>query len=188
MNGMALSKAPTSLKLLATVMLLFSDNNRGVAGMLHVEPEFGPLRFLGSIYTGRYDDAYSKTSTRWAAGFATEWRNLAFRTEYAGGKWEDYAQSKTITLDRKPKGFYANASYRFLPYMRACIDYSVADQNWSSGSRVGEKFITFTPGLQIYASESAVVVVQYDIADWSRLDGSEKLEFNRATLGWSVTF
>jgi hypothetical protein len=165
----------------------FSDNNRGVMGMFHVEPEFGPVRFLGSFVQGRYDNAYSKSVTRWAAGFATEWRNLAFRTEYAGGTWEDYPAGSDI-INRKPKGFYANASYRFVPWARASVDYSVADQNWSTGSTVGEKYITFTPGLQIYASESAVVVVQYDIADWSRLDGSEKLEFNRATLGWRVTF
>jgi hypothetical protein len=166
----------------------FSDNNRGVGGMIHVEPEFGPVRFLGSFYTGRYDVAYSKTATRWAAGFATEWRNLAFRTEYAGGLWEDYPQSKDIIIDRKPKGFYANASYRFVPWARATLDYSVADQNWSTGSAVGEKFITLTPSLQVYASESAIIIVQYDIADWSRLSGSEKLEFNRATLGMRVTF
>jgi len=165
----------------------FSDNNRGPMVMLHTEPEFGPVRFLGSFANGRYDDAYHNSVTRWAAGFATEWRNLTFRTEYAGGLWKDYPQGSEI-IDRKPKGFYAKASYRFIPWARATIDYSVADQNWSTGSTVGEKFITVTPSLQIYASESSVIIVQYDIADWKRLDGSEKLDFNRMTLGWRTTF
>jgi len=165
----------------------FSDNNRGPTVMLHAEPEFGPARFLGSFMRGRYDDDYNKTMTRWAAGFATEWRNLAFRTEYAGGLWEDYPVDSEM-MDRKPEGFYMKASYRFVPWARATINYSVADLNLTSKSTVGEKYITVTPSLQLYAAESAVLIVQYDIADWRKDDGSEKLDFNRVTLGWRATF
>ena len=137
----------------------FSDNNRGPTAMIHVEPEFGPVRFLGSFADGRYDDAYHKSMMRWAAGFATEWRALAFRTEYAGGLWKEWPAAGTATIDKKPKGFYAKASYRFAPWGRATIDYNIADHNFSSKSSVGEKYITVTPSLQIYASESSIVAL-----------------------------
>jgi len=171
----------------------FSDNNRGPTVMLHAEPEFGPLRFLGSFVTGRYDDNYQKDMMRWAAGFATEWRTLSFRTEYAGGLWKDELgfQDKKV-FDAEPKGFYAKASYRFLPWAKATVNYNVADHNFSgfffTASSVGEKYTTITPSLQIYAAESSVIQVQYDIADWKKGDGSEKLVFNRLTVGWRTTF
>ena len=165
----------------------FSDNNRGPMGMIHVEPEFGSLRFLGSFAEGRWDDAYSKGVMRWSAGFATEYRNLTFRTEYAGGTWEQYPAGSDV-IDRTPKGFYAKASYRFVPWARATIDYNVADQNWSGTTTVSEKYTTITPSLQIYAAESSVIIVQYDVANWKKSDGSEKLDFNRMTLGWRTTF
>jgi hypothetical protein len=64
----------------------------------------------------------------------------------------------------------------------------VADNNITRSSSVGEKYTTVTPSLQLYAAQSAVFVVQYDIADWKKDDGIEKLDFNRLTLGWRATF
>ncbi len=171
----------------------FGDNNNRPMVMIHAEPEFGALRLLGSLAGGRYDDDLENTFMRWAAGAAYEWKNLSLRGEYAGGVWKDsYAFIDSTVIDAKPKGFYVKASYRYAPWGRVSVNYNVADHNFSgffyTGTSVGEKYTTITPVLQFYASESSVILLQGDIANWEKSDGSQKLDFSRITLGWRTTF
>lgn len=166
----------------------FSDNNKGPAIMLHAEPEIGAFKFLASLATGKWDDNNKYNMTHWAVGAAYTWKDLSIRNEYAGGIWKN---SIAGTRDAKPFGCYVKVFYKFTPWGRAMLHYNVVDHNFNGffyTAPGGERYTTITPGLQLYASNSSVIQIQYDFADWKRKDGSNKLSFTRLTVGWRTTF
>lgn len=172
-----------------------ADNNNVPLIMLHAEPEIGALRFLGSLATGSYDDAGKYNMIRYAVGVAYEWNNFSVRAELAEGKWEKHIGG---TKDAVPFGWYTKVFYRFASWGRAMIHYDYVDHNFNGFDapfgKLNEKYITITPGLQLSVASSSAIQIQYDIADWKR-DGdskkgisSQRLKFNRLTVGWRTTF
>lgn len=171
----------------------FADNNNAPLGMLRIEPEFGPVRLAGSFAHGKYDDEGENNVTRWSYGIALEKGPFASRAEYAEGIWEDeFAFEDMQTIDAKPKGYYAQISYRVAKWLRATLNYSVANFNFGGyfyvGSTTGERYETLTPSLQFYVARSSIIQVQYDIADAYTKDGGENLDYERLTAGWRTTF
>jgi len=168
----------------------FNDNNKGPTFMIHVEPEIGPFKFLGSLARGRYDDANRYDMTRYAAGVGYEWSSFSARAEFAGGVWEKSISAKKLE-DATPYGYYAKLFYRFSEWGKVMLHYDYVYHNFNgfiTTLQGGEKYTTFTPGLIINVAGSSLLQIQYDIADWKRDDDSDKLEFTRLTVGWRTTF
>ena len=127
--------------------------------------------------------------TRWAAGISYAWQKFSFRSEYVGGHWDN---SIGGTKCAEPFAYYAKLAYRFADWGKAMLHYDVADLNFKGYffTQAGgeEKYTTITPSVQLYASESTAIQIQYDICDWKLKDDSDKLKFNRFTVGTRITF
>ncbi len=173
---------------------LFHDNNDTPEGMIHIEPEIGPVRLFGSFLGGLYDDDRS-TVLRWSGGFAFDVGPVEFRSEYAGGKWEK-SLSDSLDPDAKPLGFYAKLFYKFSTWGKAMVHYNYVRYNYMgshiNGSRGREIYSTITPGLQINVFDCLGIQFQCDIGDWQRKDKErnieDKLKFSRYFLGLRATF
>jgi len=182
----------------------FSDNNKGPMGMIHVEPEFGALRLTGSAAFGKYDNDGENSVTRFSAGAAYDRGPFAFRAEYACGNWansivtaSDTSGNPTAFEDAKPSGLYAKVFYRFAPWGRLMLHYDLVDHNFAGffyTALGSEKYSTITPGFQLNVSESSIIQIQYDMANWQQKDKygipgqKDELKFNRLTVGWRTTF
>jgi hypothetical protein len=167
---------------------LYSDNNNVPEVMLHAEPEIGAWKFQGSFAAGKWDDKGENNKYRYSAGIAYEWREFSARAEYAGGIWEKSILGKD---DAKPFGYYGKLFYSPAQWCKLMLHYDYVEHNFNNFNRSsagGEKFTTITPGIQLNVASASAIQIQYDIADWKRKDGSQKLEFNRLSVGWRTTF
>lgn len=167
----------------------FGDNNRHPMLMLHLEPEIGPVKFSGSLAYGKWDASDANDMTRYSAGLQYSLGAFQLRSEFAGGKW---AKSIGGVKDAVAFGYYVKLFYRITPWLKAMVDANLADHNFNgfffTGAGAGEKYTTVTPGLIFNITDSNLLLLQYDIADWRVKDDSDKLQFKRLTLGWRSTF
>ncbi len=165
----------------------FNDNNQNKAVLVHVTPQIGNLTLMGSYGTGTWDADNRHTMDRWSGGLSYKKDDFSLRSEFIGGSWEDKefaALDAPMNVDAS--GYYAKAFYRFKPWLRAMLGYSLAKTPSSGG--VDEEYRTLTPALHFFVADGSTLILQYDIADWKRKDGSAELEFNRLVLGWRTTF
>ena len=171
---------------------LFNDNNNTPTVMLHVEPEIGSFRFQGSIARGKWDKNNKYNMIRYSAGAAYGIGEFSARAEVAGGNWENSIPAKKLE-DATPFGYYGKLLYSFAPWGKAMLHYDYAKHNFNGfiSSLPGEEeYVTITPGVQLSIAASSMIQIQYDIADWEKWnhDESDKLKFNRFTMGWRSTF
>jgi len=172
----------------------YSDNNKSPAVMVHVEPEIGRLKFTGSYFVGKWDDNDALQAARWSYGLMYSYKAFSCRGEYASGKWDGALSNGTA--DVQPSGYYGKLFYRYAPWGRVMLHYNIVDNNYKGLLAVtgpgGERYVTWTPGLQFTVANGSIVQVQYDIADWQQSDTgghvTDRLQFNRLTVGWRATF
>ena len=174
---------------------MFHDNNDLPEGMIHIEPEIGPVRLFGSFLVGKYDDDSKKNVFRWSGGASISMGPVELRSEYAGGKWEK-SIGESIESDAIPHGFYAKLFYQFASWAKIMAHYNYAKYNFV-GSHINglpgeEIYSTITPGFQIYVFDCLAIQLQCDIADWKRKnkerDTKDELKFSRYFLGMRATF
>jgi hypothetical protein len=172
---------------------LFNDNNNSPMAMIHVEPEIGALRLHGSLARGKWDDAGKYNMTRYSAGVGYQVGEISARVEAAGGNWESSIPAQTME-DATPFGYYAKILYRVNHWAKLMLHYDYVNHNFNGfySPLPGEEiYKTFTPGVQISVAGSAMVQIQYDIADWTKWKSdteNQTLKFNRMTVGLRATF
>lgn len=186
----------------------FSDNNESKSLMIHIAPEIDRLKFMGSIFTGKWDNSDKYDFIRYSGGVGFEYRKFMFRSEYITGNWDSkelYNTTDIIDLtkelgDIKPSGYYVKAAYRIFPWVRVLVSYSQYDYNFtnvdkqiggsvmSKQAKIGETYTQLSPILNFYASPESIIYLQYDITDNKREDNSAKLQYNRLVLGWRTNF
>lgn len=167
----------------------FGDNNKNIMVMLHAEPEFGALKFLGSVASGKYDDDDELSVFRYAAGVAFTAGAFNIRSEVAGSTWEDKNTLADGSLeDDKPFGYYVYANYALKSWAKVQLRYDFADNN-GSDSEVGEEtYTSIKPGLQLLIADGATILINYDIANRIRERDGTKLEYGRLIVGMRITF
>ena len=176
-----------------------ADNNNQPGILATVEPELGSLKFKLSLNYSKWDAKKENSAMKYLFGTMYETGPFSARAEYAAGNKTksviatDSDGNPVSADDAKVSGYYAKVFYRFAPWGRAMLHYDHVKYDYSGAfiSPDGsEKYNTFIPGLQLYLSNSSVIQVQYDIADWSRVRGTreDNLKFKRLTIGWRTTF
>ena len=184
---------PTYVYILNGSGNMFHDNNETPEGMIHIEPEIGPLRLFGSFLLGKYDDDGHKNVFRWSGGTALTMGPVELRSEYAGGQWEKGIGDST---DAKPHGFYVKLFYQFSSWGKLMAHYNYVKYNFTGSYFMGtsgeETYSTITPGLNINVFDCLSIQLQGDIANWRRKNKErntkDKLEFSRYFLGLRATF
>ncbi len=188
----------------------YFDNNASSSGMIHIEPEIGPLKLQVSCLYGNHDANDHKKIHRYSGGVAYNWRhpdkkwiNIGFRCEAAYGKWDDIVYvNQYENKDAITNGRYGKIFYRICPKLRFMYHYDFVDKNFDGsdffdGSHFqgyGEEFITSTASLQLNVTEKSVIQIQIDKADWKMKALDEfhadrfQLTFNRFVIGWRTTF
>lgn len=174
---------------------MFHDNNDLPEGMIHIEPEIGPVRLFGSFLVSKYDDDSEKDVFRWSGGGSVTLGPVELRSEYAGGMWEE-SLADTSDPDAKPHGFYAKLFYQFASWGKLMAHYNYVKYNFVgthiNGLPGWEIYSTITPGIQIYVFDCLAIQLQSDIANWRRKNKErnikDKLEFSRYFLGLRATF
>ena len=171
------------------------DNNSGKTVLVHVAPEFmgGMLKVLGSYARGKWDDDDNYDMTRYAFGLNLNVGDLTLRGEHMAGTWESqYLVAEKVRRDISPSGYYLKALYHFLPNLRGLASYSHLDHDFSgffyTASGVGETYDTYTLGLDYVLADGVTVMLQYNMVDAARDDGSAELDYDRLTLGVRATF
>lgn len=131
---------PVYAYLLGGAGSMYIDNDDSRAVMLHVTPQIGIFKFMGSVYTGKWQDAAGSTAARLAGGLGFETDGFMFRTEYTVGQWDNksvYANTiltdttKTVQSNTQ-NGYYIKAGYRFCPEVRFILSLAHYDRNFSS--------------------------------------------------------
>lgn len=180
----------------------FGETNMTPLGVIHIEPEIGPVKFSGSFGFEKYDKEDSLNAIRWSAGASLDLKGFNLRGEVIGGNWEDrYAsttrvgtQYVTTYKDAKAIGFFVKTFYRYADWGKVGVDVSYAKQEMAQSSGV-DKFLTITPLLIFNPVASVSIISQNDIGIWSRdatnrdnVSKDQKLNFFRSTLGVRLTF
>jgi hypothetical protein len=179
---------------------LFRDNNDTPEGMIHIEPEMGPVKLFGSFLAGYYDDEGENKVFRWSGGASIDLGPFTFRSEYAGGLWEksieNITQFERFYSDAKPLGFYAKLFYNYSSWGKVMVHYNYVKYNYAYSCLAGkageEEYSTITPGLQFNVFDCLGIQFQCDIGNWKRTVESFKkkdaLTFYRFFLGLRATF
>ena len=119
---------------------LYIDNDDSRAVMLHVTPQIGIFKFMGSVYTGKWEENVGSTATRLSGGLGFETNGFMFRSEYTVGQWDNktvYANTlltnTTKTLQSNTQnGYYVKAGYRLSPEVRFLLVLAHYDRNFSN--------------------------------------------------------
>jgi hypothetical protein len=168
----------------------FGDTNRNPMMMAHVEPEIGALKLLASVGYGTWDTKDLKAVNRWAAGADYTYQKWNLRTECFAGSWQAMGFTGKDVL---PFGYYAKLFYRVNPWLRAMLHYDIVDNNYTGFTYTTgrEIYQTITPGIQIFAADSAQLIAQCDIGSWRQTNAAgvvDTIEFTRFVLGWRIVY
>ncbi len=174
---------------------LFHDNNDSPEGMIHIEPEIGPVRLFGSFLGGIHSDEGRKTVFRWSGGCSVTMGPVELRSEYAGGQWEETV-SDSIPSDAEPHGFYAKLFYQFTSWGKIMAHYNYSRFNYIGTAENGipgkEIYSTVTPGFNFNFFDCLAVQFQCDIGNWRRKNSvnntRDSLVFYRYFMGLRATF
>jgi hypothetical protein len=172
---------------------VYQDNNRGLAYMLHIEPEYYGIKLLGSYYYNLYNG--SDEQIRYSAGLEYTWQDLMFRGEYAAIKQGNFVVAGPDRMDAQARGYYLKAQYRIFEWLGLLLHFNLEESvnvnsigNFRTTPGVGELYKTFSPCVQIFLMPQSILFVQEDISDGRRKDDSDIIRYNRLTVGWKTTF
>lgn len=169
----------------------YVDNNGNMSVLIHIAPEFffGQLRPLGSFGYGKWDEQDDKYTIRYALGLAVNYKSLHLLSEYMFKEWEDVPLTGGGVADGERKGYYIKVRYNFTPEWRGVIKYSDVDlYRPSTTTMLTDNYKVLSLGVNYFITESSTIMPQFIHVDAGRSDNSEKLEYNRFTLGWRTTF
>ena len=192
---LSFASIPTYIYILNGGGNMFHDNNDLPEGMIHIEPEIGPVRLFGSFLLGKYDDEGHKNVFRWSGGGSVTLGPVELRSEYAGGNWEK-SIGDSAYADAEPHGFYVKLFYQFASWGKLMAHYNYVKYNFTGSYRMGtsgeETYSTITPGLNINVFDCLNIQLQGDIADWQMINEErnikDRLKFSRYFLGLRATF
>ena len=169
----------------------YLDNNNQPTVMLHAEPELGPVKLTGSIALGKWDDKEINNLMRYSFGVMLDFGDLTIRSEAAGA----VLQKALSSGDAKAYGYYFKAGYRpsFAKWFRLTFQQNLADHNFTGFDNIasgttGERYLTNSPGFELYILDSAILQFAVDIADWRTYDNTNISQFVRPTLGCRITY
>ncbi|MCX5779095.1 MAG: hypothetical protein NTU66_07775 [Elusimicrobia bacterium] len=162
-----------------------ADNNNDKMTLLHVAPEFfhSALKIMGSYGVGKYDAADKYTATRTLIGAEYKIAQVRLSSEYSTLTSQDKI---AVGKDAVNQGYYVQGMYVFNDMWRAGINNSHADNEAVATYR--EVWDTNTLLLDCFLTPSSSIIGQYTMAEGNRTNGSDKVKYNRFTLGWRTTF
>ena len=162
----------------------FADVNNQPGGMIHIEPTLGGITLLGSYYASRYDNKELNALTKWSAGIIYKWEGLTLRSEFVKSRKE---RDVSISQDTLNEGYIVKMFYKVLPGLQLMMHHeSVLESQGIAGKAT--RYIQKTPGMQIFLSDSAVIVASVDILDYRTTDNKTTLVATRPLVGLRVTF
>jgi len=170
----------------------FTDNNESKSVLLHIAPEFfqTKLRFPMSIGYGKRDDKDNDNLLRTALGYDLTLNKWNFAGEYLYSKYENVSLGTGLGYaDGKREGYFLKTAYRFNPKWRALIKYAHSElYKTGASSMKSDNYDDTILGLNYFLTDGVTLIGEYSHGEAARSDGSEKLNYDRATLGARVTF
>jgi len=168
----------------------YVDNNGGMSGLIHLAPEFlfGQLRFLASLGYGKWDEMDDYDCIRYALGLAVNHRSLNLLSEYMYGRWDGVPLTGGNLVEGERKGYYVRARFSITPRYQAVAKFSDVELFRPEATLLTDNTKAVSLGLNYYITDSSTIMPQFMHVDADRSDGSERLSYNRFTLGWRTTF
>lgn len=164
------------------------ESNKTPLGLLHIEPEIGPVKLLGSFSYTKYDARDSLNETRWAAGAIYTAGGFSVRGEVMGGNSQGKIRVGTTYRDASGTGFYIKPFYQVAKWGKVGVDFSYADEK-TDAANDHDKDLTITPLLIFIPSAGINIISQNEIGIWTRNNlKNQKLNYFRSTLGVRCTF
>ena len=168
----------------------YTDNNKGMTGLVHISPEFfgNRLRLLGSYGSGEWDDNDNYDTTRYAFGAEFKYQEVNIMGEYMYKEWESLPLTGGGTADGEDEGWYIKALFSLSEKWRWLVKYSSVDLHYASTTMLTDTYDTICFGVNYFITDSSAIMPQISIVEADRSDGSETLEYTRYTIGWRTTF
>jgi len=171
----------------------FTDTNDSKTVLLHIAPEFfqTKLRFPMSISYGKWDDGDNSELLRAALGYDLTYDKWNFAGEYL------YSNYGAVSLgankgyaDGKREGYYLKAAYRFNPKWRALVKYAHSElyKTGLLNTMRSDNYDDTILGLNYFLSDGITLIGEYSHGEAVTSDGSDKLNYNRGTIGARATF
>lgn len=206
---------PTSLYILNGNGSSNRDNNNSRAVMLHVEPQFGPVKTFASAGYGKWGDTgvvvssgttiprdngmyfnSEKVFTRYSTGAEYAWKAFKVRAEAACSTYEkNLVYSTTGSGNKDSMGYYARFYYTVKPEKLTALlhyNYYLVDAvNSNRNGIIQEKYDTTYAGIQYELAPAATFIAGYMIGNWRNNDILSKrnyVRFQRIETGLRVTF
>lgn len=189
------------------------DNNNSRAIMLHVEPQFGPVKTYASAGYGKWGDtgitksngvAVVKSTdtdsehvfTRYALGVEYAYKALKVRAEASASTYEkNIYYSGTNSGNKDSFGYYGKVFYTIKPEkLTAMLHYNYYFVDAVNGAKNGiiqEKYDTAYLGIQYELAPAATFIAGYMTGNWRDNDVLAKhdyVRFQRIETGLRVTF
>jgi hypothetical protein len=161
------------------------DNNNDKMVMVHVAPEFlnSKLKLLGSYGMGKYDVNDENNMMRYEYGAQFTQGPLYL---YGEVLYSNNQNSFGIGLDKVNRGEHIQGTYRITDNWLAGI--GVAHVELANTDVLKDTYDTNTLLLTYYLTSNSSIIGQYSIVNAKRSDDSQKLVYDRFTLGWRTTF
>jgi hypothetical protein len=161
------------------------DNNDNKMVMLHVAPEFlnSKLKILGSYGVGKYDVNDENTMMRYEYGAQFTSGPLYL---YAEVLYNNNENAYGADKNQVNQGNQLQGTYRFNDKWLTGIGY--AHVELANTEVIKDTYDTDTLLLTYFLTSNSSIIGQYSIVNAKRSDDSEKLRYDRFTLGWRTTF
>lgn len=182
---------PVYLNILNGVYKTPVDNNENKMVLVHVAPEFcqSKLKLLGSLAYGKQDIKSKHDQLFSLLGFEWKYQKITVLSEYIYKKYKNLVATGTRLADGKNEGFYIRAKYDFTPKWAGVLQYVDADlYKTGTATMKSDRYSVETVGLNYNLTPASTIMLDYEYGDGNRSDGSEKIKWDRFTLGWRTTF
>ena len=207
---------PSYLYVLGGAGSLYVDNNNTKAVLVHITPQIGMFKFLGSYFRSM-DSSDNNPITRYAAGVAINYENFMFRTEFTIGQWDNVSMYANLTAtdftktvrNLTPQAYYIKAGYKLFPWLRVMLVYAHYDQDFTNADKniadtttktvlgytvtskqsfAYETYTEISPVLNFYVTPDSTIYAQMINVQNTRDGDNCELKYNRFVLGWRTTF
>lgn len=164
------------------------ESNTSPAGLLHIEPQIGPFRLLGSFGYERYDTKDSLNLIRWVVGATYDVGGFSVRGEVMSADWQGKIKTGQTYRDATGTGFYVKPIYQYAKWGKIGVDFSYADEKTNANGSE-DKLLNIDPLLIFIPVAGVNIISQNDIGILSRsASKGQKLNYFRSTLGVRCTF
>lgn len=197
-TGIELYKAYTLAKIdLPTTVYLMNglssqtDNNRNIAWMVNLQPQYGDIKLNASYATGKWDDSAWYDYTYRTVGLLYKKYGWMLRTEYANNI---SASKKKLTttneyVTAQNKGYYLKVGYEAFPWMNVVLGYAYNDSNATNGILANDTITEdFTQNINFILCDEVKLMLEHSSSNWVRLDPWDHLKFDRSTIAIRSVF